>query len=208
MVDTVGDGSGSGTHGTISAVAERKGMELYDDNAPTVVYEGGTITFTATPDEDYRVKEWVVNGVVQPQTGNTLTLTPMEDLDVTVQYISGLPKVQFADPAHGTLTAKMGDYSIESGAAVSAPVTFTVVPDENYEVKCWKVNGVEQTGETGNTFTYSGADDCTVSVELWGVEQNVTLRTGNGGSATVTDPARYDETITITATPELSLIHI
>lgn len=202
VVDTVGDGSGSGTHGTISAVAERKGMELYDDNAPTVVYEGGTITFTATPDEDYRVKEWVVNGVVQPQTGNTLTLTPMEDLDVTVQYISGLPKVQFADPDHGTLTAKMGDYSIESGAAVSAPVTFTVVPDENYEVKCWKVNGVEQTGETGNTFTYSGADDCTVSVELWGVEQNVTLRTGNGGSATATDPARYDETITITATPE------
>lgn len=200
VVDTVGDGSG--THGTISAAAERKGMELYDDSKPSVVYEDGTITFTAKPDEGYRVKEWIVNGVVQPETGNTLTLTPMQDLNVTVQYTSGLPKVSFADPAHGTLTAKMGEYSIESGAAVSGPVTFTVVPDEHYEVKCWTVNGVEQPGETGNTFTYAATDDCTVAVELWGVEQQVTLRTGTGGTASATDPARYGETITITATPD------
>lgn len=200
VVDTVGDGSGA--HGTISAAAERKGMELYDDSKPSVVYEDGTITFTAKPDEGYRVKEWIVNGVVQPETGNTLTLTPMQDLNVTVQYTSGLPKVSFADPAHGTLTAKMGEYSIESGAAVSGPVTFTVVPDEHYEVKCWTVNGVEQPGETGNTFTYAATDDCTVAVELWGVEQQVTLRTGTGGTASATDPARYGETITITATPD------
>ncbi|OUN13486.1 InlB B-repeat-containing protein [Flavonifractor sp. An9] len=200
VVDTVGDGSG--THGTISAAAERKGMKLYDDSKPSVVYEDGTITFTAAPDEGYRVKEWIVNGVVQPETGNTLTLTPMQDLNVTVQYTSGLPKVSFADPAHGTLTAKMGEYSIESGAAVSGPVTFTVVPDEHYEVKCWTVNGVEQPGETGNTFTYAATDDCTVAVELWGVEQQVTLRTGTGGTASATDPARYGETITITATPD------
>lgn len=200
VVDTFGDGSG--THGTVSAVAERKGMALYHDNAPSVVYEGGTITFTAAPDEGYRVKEWIVNGVVQPETGKTLTLTPTEDLNVTVQYISGLPEVHFADPAHGKLTAKMGEYSIESGAAVSDDVTFTVVPDENYEVKRWTVNGVEQPGETGNTFTYSASNDCTVAVELWGVEQDVTLQTGDGGAATVTDPARYGETITITATPE------
>ncbi|WP_140399831.1 InlB B-repeat-containing protein [Flavonifractor sp. An91] len=193
---------GSGTHGTISAAAERKGMELYDDSKPSVVYEDGTITFTAAPDEGYRVKEWIVNGVVQPETGNTLTLTPMQDLNVTVQYTSGLPKVSFADPAHGTLTAKMGEYSIESGAAVSGPVTFTVVPDEHYEVKCWTVNGVEQPGETGNTFTYAATDDCTVAVELWGMEQQVTLKTGTGGTASATDPARYGETITITATPD------
>lgn len=200
VVDTVGNGSG--THGTVSAAAERKGMTMYNDSRPSVVYEGGTITFTAKPDEGYRVKEWIVNGVVQPETGNTLTLTPMQDLNVTVQYTSGLPKVSFADPAHGTLTAKMGEYSIESGAAVSGPVTFTVVPDEHYEVKCWTVNGVEQPGETGNTFTYAATDDCTVAVELWGVEQQVTLRTGTGGTASATDPARYGETITITATPD------
>lgn len=204
VVDTVGDGSG--THGTVSAAAERKGMELYADNAPSVVYEGGTITFTAAPDEGYRVREWIVNGEVQSETGNTLTLTPMQDLNVTVQYTSGLPKVNFADPAHGTLTAKMGDYNIEPGAAVSGPVTFTVVPDENYEVKCWTVNGVEQSGATGNTFTYAPAADCTVAVELWGKEQEVTLECGDGGTASVTDPARYGETITITATPEAGYV--
>lgn len=204
VVDTVGDGSG--THGTVSAAAERKGMELYADNAPSVVYEGGTITFTAAPDEGYRVREWIVNGEVQSETGNTLTLTPMQDLNVTVQYTSGLPKVNFADPAHGTLTAKMGDYNIEPGAAVSSPVTFTVVPDENYEVKCWTVNGVEQSGATGNTFTYAPAADCTVAVELWGKEQEVTLECGDGGTASVTDPARYGETITITATPEAGYV--
>lgn len=204
VVDTVGDGSG--TNGTVSAVAERKGMALYHDENPSVVYEGGTITFTAAPDEGHRVKEWIVNGVVQPETGKTLTLTPTEDLNVTVQYISGLPEVHFADPAHGKLTAKMGEYSIESGAAVSDDVTFTVVPDENYEVKCWTVNGVEQPGKTGNTFTYAVSNDCTVAVELWGVKQDVTLQTGDGGNATVTDPARYGETITITATPDAGYV--
>ena len=204
VVDAVGDGSG--THGTVSAAAERKGMELYADNAPSVVYEGGTITFTAAPDEGYRVREWIVNGEVQSETGNTLTLTPMQDLNVTVQYTSGLPKVRFADPANGTLTAMMGDYSIETGAAVSAPVTFTVVPDGNYEVKCWTVNGVEQSGATGNTFTYEADSDCTVAVELWGKAQEVTLECGNGGTASVTDPARYGETITVTATPDAGYV--
>src|SRR5699024_4525466 len=98
-VDTVGDGSG--THGTVSAAAERKGMTLYADSDPSVVYEGGTITFTAAPDAGFRVKEWIVNGEKRPETGNTLTLTPSEDLTVTVQYTSELPKVSFADPAHG-----------------------------------------------------------------------------------------------------------
>ena len=203
-VDTVGDGSG--THGTISAAAERKGMDLYADNAPSVVYEGGTITFTAAPDAGYRVKEWIVNGKVQSETGNTLTLIPMEDLVVTVQYTSGLPKVSFADPAHGTLAAKMGDDTIGSSVAVSAPVTFTVVPDENYEVKCWTVNGVEQPGETGNTFTYEPTADCTVAVELWRVEQDVVVQTGAGGTAAATDPARYGQTITITATPDAGYV--
>ena len=201
VVDTVGDGSG--THGTVSAEAERKGMEQYADNAPDVVYKGGTITFTAVPDAGYRVKEWIVNGVVQSETGNTLTLTPMEDLVVTVQYISGLPKVSFADPAHGTLTAKMGSIDITTGAAVSAPVTFTVVPDENYEVKCWTVNGVEQSGETGNTFTYEPTADSTVAVELWGEEQNVTVQAGTGGSAEISpELVRYNEQVTLTAVPE------
>lgn len=204
VVDTTGDGTG--THGTVSAAAERKGMELYDDSAPEVVYEGGTITFTAAPEEGYRVKEWTVNGKVQSETGNTLTLTPMEDLNVTVQFASGLPKVSFADPAHGMLTARMGEYSIGSGAAVSGPVTFTAVPDENYEVKCWTVNGVEQTGETGNTFTYDASNDCTVAVELQGEEQDVILKTGSGGTAAVTDPARYGETVTVTATPDAGYV--
>ena len=130
----------------------------------------------------------------------------MEDLNVTVQFASGLPKVSFADPAHGTLTARMGEYSIGSGAAVSGPVTFTAVPDENYEVKCWTVNGVEQTGETGNTFTYDASDDCTVAVELQGEEQDVILKTGSGGTAAVTDPARYGETVTVTATPDAGYV--
>ena len=204
VVDTAGNGNG--THGTLSAAAERKGMALYEDNAPSVVYEGGTITFTAKPDNGYRVMEWKVNGKVQSETGNTLTLTPMEDLNVTVQYTSELPKVRFADPAHGKLTAKMGEYPIQSGAAVADAVTFTVVPDENYEVKCWTVNGVEQTGETGNTFTYKASGDCTVAVELWGKAQQVTLQTGTGGTAAATDPARYGETITITATPQTGYV--
>lgn len=204
VVDTVGDGSG--THGTVSAKAERKGMDLYADSAPGVVYEGGTITFTAAPDPGYRVKEWKVNGEIQAETGNTLTLTPMENLTVTVQYSSGLPKVSFADPAHGTLTAKMGEYDIRTGAAVSAPVTFTVAPDENYEVKCWTVNGAEQSGETGNTFTYDVTNDCAVAVVLQGEAQDVKVNAGTGGTASATDPARYGETITVTATPDAGYV--
>lgn len=210
VVETTGDG---GTNGTLTASVDRKGMEDYKVDpfaSGGSVYEGSTVTFTAAADSGYRVKAWKVDGEVytegsSPFLDNVLTL-PYKELtrEVTVQFELGDARIFFTEPAHGTLTAVSANTAFTSGGSSKTNVVFTVVPDENYEVKAWTVNGEAVENETGNEFTYKPTDkNVTIAVELQGVVLDVTAEEGEGGTVSgLPEKVRYGEEVTLTAAPD------
>lgn len=215
VVDTNGATEG-GKNGSLTASVDRKGMEDYkEDNftSGNEVYEGSTVTFTAAADRGYRVKEWKVGDKVytegsSPFLGNILTL-PYEELtgEVTVQFEQGHARIAFTQPAHGTLTAKSANTDFTSGGTSIKDIVFTVVPNENYEVKAWTVNGKAVENETGNQFTYKPTDNVTIAVELQGVVLEVTAKGGEGGTVSgLPEEVRYGEKVTLIATPSAGYV--
>ena len=214
VVDTNGEEKDGGTNGTLTAAVGAKSLSNGD---PAYVQE--TVTFTAAPDTDYRVKEWRLNGDVQENTGNTFDLLLTEDMaedgiTVTVQFMPKGDKLMFYSEGNGSIqdVAVAGiSYDFANGltAAEDAEVVITAAPDTGYEVKAWKVDGVTQVGQTDNTFTYvatgdTGADITVVFQSVaytvnWTAENGTVTAEGQTGS-----PAqiRGGETVTFTAEPD------
>jgi large repetitive protein len=88
-------------NGTIAATVD--GTAILNGQAVT---QGKTVAFTATPNSNYKVKDWNVNSNLQQnQTSNNFTLTLNESVNVTVSFIldEGENAVPLAnDDARGT----------------------------------------------------------------------------------------------------------
>lgn len=221
VVDTNGEEAG-GENGELKAAVDRNGIVGYqNDNFTTgnIVYEGSKITFTATPAEGYRVKEWQINdNIKQDYLEETLTLNP-EDITantkVTVQFTPIGDTATFSAGENGRITSvKLGGNEVtnfNSGFTLDpgATIEVTAEPVAGYEVEQWSVNGVKQS-ETGNTFTYTakttGSVGAAISVTFQPVKYSITWGGTNG---TVT-AAGYDgnsaeirggKALTFTATP-------
>lgn len=221
VVDTNGEEAG-GENGELKAAVDRNGIVGYqNDNFTTgnIVYEGSKITFTATPAEGYRVKEWQINdNIKQDYLEETLTLNP-EDITantkVTVQFTPIGDTATFSAGENGRITSvKLGGnevtnfnsgFTLEPGATIEV----TAEPVAGYEVEQWSVNGVKQS-ETGNTFTYTaktvGSVGAAISVTFqpvkyaitWGgTNGRVTAAGYDGSSAEI----RGGKALTFTATP-------
>ena len=204
VVDTNGDEAG-GTNGTLTAIAERKGKEYPGFETGNHVYAGSTVTFTATPDEGYRVKEWRVGTEVYRPDGSTtdfieerLTLDAVEAAKgVTVQFTPIGNKVIIQAEGQGTITSarvglteQLGNISegfvLQGGSAV----TITAAPSQGYEVMHWIVNGKIVPGtENQNRYTYSAETNSSGAL-IKAVFQpvNYTVRwSGENGTVTKTD---------------------
>ncbi len=173
VVDTTGGEAGGG-HGTLTASAERKGMDAYrqDAFAGGTVAQGSTVTFTAQPEEGYRIQEWRVNGALWQMDGTdyigtTLTLERIDaDTEVTVQFAEVGNKLTVSAGNHGGIASAMVGSTdqvnnIESGFTLvpGASVTITAQPDPGYEVDQWVINGSAVEGASGDTFTYTAETD-------------------------------------------------
>ena len=74
-----------GGNGTLKATVD--GSEI---NSGNTVEHGKTVTFTATPDAGYTVKEWKADGAaVTGSTSNTYTCTVTKALTVKVSFLAG-----------------------------------------------------------------------------------------------------------------------
>lgn len=223
VVDTNGQTDG-GQNGTLTATAERKGMENYKTayehfQSESIVYAGSTVTFTAAPDDGYRVKEWQVDGVpyTDARTNTSLTLTPTRDTNVTVQFMEIGSKVTVrAQDNNGSITsAKVENDNVNYTGGFTlmekAQVVITAEPKQGFVVDQWSINGTPaQTG--GNSFTYTAqtADigaDITVSFRQidypvsWSTDHGTVTAAGaaieyTGNSANI----RGGTTVTFTAT--------
>ncbi len=209
VVETTGAG---GTYGSLTAAVERKGINTYTkpDFIGGSIYRDSSVTFTAVADPGYRVKEWTIGGEVYTAgddafIGNILTL-PYEVLtgEVTVQFELGNARIVFTNPDHGTLTAVSAGLGFTSGGSSGAEVVFTLTPDENYEVKAWKVNGGIVEGETDTEFVYTpDGTNVTIAAELQGVVLEITAEAGSGGTVSgLPEEVRYGEEVILTAVPD------
>lgn len=223
VVDTNGQTDG-GQNGTLAATAERKGMENYKAayakfKNGDIVYAGSTVTFTAAPADGYRVKEWQVGG--QPYTAagtnTSLTLTPTEDTNVTVQFmeIGSKVTVRTQDNNGSIVSAKVEQQDVNYTGGFTlmekAQVVITAKPKQGFVVDQWSINGTPAQTD-GNSFTYTAktADtgaDITVSFRQidypvsWSTDHGTVTAAGaavnyTGDSANI----RGGTTVTFTAT--------
>ena len=141
-----------GTGGTLKAKADGVAET---DKSPITVEEGKTVTFTAEPSTNYKVKEWKVDGaVVANNKTNTYTHTVTKAVTIKVSFESNgttpTPKpkhtITFSvDGANGTLKAKAEGVAETEKSPISVEegktVTFTAKANSGYRVKAWTLDG-------------------------------------------------------------------
>lgn len=190
--------AGESANGTLTAQADRKQMEAYKNSkldSGKEVYAGSKVTFTATPDEDYSVQEWRVNGKVLEDgikvTDSVLTISDIsEAYTVTVQFKKSGSDTTITAGANGKIVSAVAGKvdqiaNIEAGfvLASGATVDITAQPDTGYKVGCWKVNGKVVDGQTGNTYTYTADEKGTgaaITVQFVQIDYAVSWSAVNG----------------------------
>lgn len=130
----------------------------------TKVAEGTDIEFTATPDENYQVKQWKINGNVITQdleggiyliTTHNYTLENITtDTTVTVEFEEKEKQLlkYSVIGGHGTLEA---DFENNTEIYMNTEVTFTAIPDEGYQVKEWSNNIFGVVWGKSNTYKFN-----------------------------------------------------
>lgn len=156
--------------------AESDGQPLTSGDAASLELP---VTFYAGPEEGYRVKQWIVNGVVQDEISSMFVINTLESkIHVQVEFMeipAGTFMVNFYPvEGNGSLTASIDGEEILNGASVNAgsDILFTALPDEGFNVITWMLNGniIENENNepfTGPEFLYENLDsDINVTVEF------------------------------------------
>ena len=170
-----------------------------NEGSSVSVVGGSELVFKATPASGYMVKEWTVNGVVQDNLSNTLTIDKLtENTTVTVEFE---PLVLRAIPASGTdytitnIIKNPEDYGGENEIRDRGDVTFKVVPE----------SGKTIASLTPSAGTATRNDDGSYTVTVKNVTANITLTanvtagiplTVNGGANGTLTVKRGDQILT------------
>ena len=192
----------AGSGGTISVPG--------GENGSVTVSHGGSITFTAAPDQYYHVNEWMVDG--EPVTEGvsadrtTLTLTNVTAAHTIAVSFTGAVRydVNYAvEGSGGTVSATASGESIASDTTVQvlggSKLVFTAAPEEGYMVAQWTVNGEEVTrgnmAAYGMTSPYQNTltvENLTIAltVRVFFEVYNGYLIPENGAGYTITDVVR------------------
>lgn len=137
--------------GNVSATLDDEDIESGD-----LVLRYSQINFTATPDEDYEVKEWKNNGTISGNYINDFIIESLDDeANVTVEFQTSKLNVNFGVVSEfGTISAIVDEEEIESGDLVfrRSKIIFTAHPNEGYEVKEWRNNNLLINGNNTNEY--------------------------------------------------------
>lgn len=166
-----------GANGTLTAQAG------YGDALQTIdasstsgiqVAKGKKVVLTVTPGTDYMVEKWTVNGTVQDNLSNTLTIENLnENTTVAVAFET---LVLHSVPQSGTgytvtVVEKIpNDYGNENQIRERGTVTFTVSPESGKYLTALKVNGT----------------DCLTEIRNDGETNKLTVVNNQNGSYTIT----------------------
>ena len=106
------------------------------------VYSGGTVTFTAIPENGWELSAWE-GGAGCPPADWECVLTANDDLRVTARF-SPAPRIEYAsdpsDESGGRVTIAGADGSAdgEDFAYSGGMVTFTAIPENGWELSAWE----------------------------------------------------------------------
>ena len=189
---------GTPPNGTLRATVD--GSEI---NSGNKVEYGKTVSFTATPDAGYTVKEWKADGVaVTGSTSNTYTCTVTKALTVKVSFLAGGASYtvkHYQEKIDGGYPAEPAESENQNGTVgANAAYTAKNYTGFTYKSALTKVNGTVQTEGTIN------ADSSTV-VELYYERNtvNVTFKLagGNvsGNTADIIKTGKYGTALTVPA---------
>jgi len=206
----------AGDNGIISATVDDATI-----TSPTDIHVGSTIVFTATPDTDFQVTEWLVNGLQVAVNQLTFTFTMIgEPTHIRVEF-SAMPThaVTFdTENGNGVITATANGVPIVSGSSVvqDSTIVFTAIPFAGTRVRQWTINGTVVPDNTTNTLIYGNiTGSITVIVYFEPIPANLPIVTfeviegegtinaaiaGNGGSEIISgDSVEMGYTIIFTA---------
>ncbi len=195
-----------GENGTISATVNEEPITSGD-----IVVNGEDIVFTATPDANYQVKEWIVNGdVVTDFIDADFTYASIEeDVNVTVEFEHITHEVLFdVVGENGTIEATVNEVAITTGDMVmqGVDVLFTAIPDDGYIVKSWTVNSTVQGGLTDLEYLHENVQEpLTVAVEF---EVDITNVPSEALSNLYAYPNPFTNQITISNTENVQRVVI
>ena len=180
--------------------------------SPSMVEEGKTLIFKATPNGDYKVEKWLVNNKEKlGEKGPSIEVKLEKDLSVKVIFekIIKTHKVTFevSNKEGGSLSA-----SIKGGGALTTSpsmveegktVVFNAKPNADYKVEKWLINDKEKTDEKDKTSIEVKVEK---ELDVKVVFKNDSPQThqltfevdGEGGSITAED---YDDGTPITSSP-------
>ena len=158
--------------------------------------DGVSVQLTAEPDEGYEVESWLVNGkAVSGERGTTFTYDA-DGSGARIAVTFRAVKYSVSWSAENGAVKAAGYSGSSASIRGGTSVTFTAVPDDGYVVGGWAVNGKNQSGQTGSTFTWTVPAGAAEGTEY---EIEAILVGGTYGVA-VTDPAHG----TISAEPDVT----
>ena len=163
----------------------------------TSISENTDVYLMLTPEPDYTIKHWLVDGVEQaansdPEKQNILEFTITKDMSVTAVLNKPAPRegdylITMEREGEGKLRATdSDDKPVRSGDKVAKDlkITFKATPTDGYEVDKWFVNGKENTenaGEETLELTISEATSVKVVFKKI-IKHTITFSAGENGS--------------------------
>ena len=162
------------------------------ETSPINVEEGKTVTFTAEPSANYKVKEWKVgNTVVTGNTSNTYTHTVTKAVTVKVSFEAIPPTkytITFTQTEHGKVTASPA-IPADGKVAKDTEITFTAKADTGYKIGKWTVTGSVLEAGTGTdvieTAKVKITADTTISVSFEAIPKHAITFSVEGGNGTL-----------------------
>ena len=148
------------------------------------VEKGKKVVLRVTPKTDYMVEKWTVNGTVQDNLSNTLTIENLsENTEVEVAFE---PLVLYSIPQSGTgytvtVVEKIpNDYGNENQIRERGTVTFTVSPESGKHLTALKVNGTDclteiRNDDKTNKLTVVNNQNGSYTVTIANVTNNIAL---------------------------------
>ena len=163
-------------NGTLKAVLD--GGDIASGNE---VEEGKTVTFTAVPSANYKVKEWKLDGTaIEGNKTNTYTHTVKKPVTITVSFEANsnppnppTPQTKYTvtltQTEHGTVTASP-EIPEDKQVLKDTLITFTAKADDGYKIGTWTVSpssAIQSGGNKGEaTAKVKITADTTVSVSF------------------------------------------
>lgn len=192
-----------GENGTVATKYNYEDFSDYNNEVPItgtgrafMVDNGTNFTFICKPNDGYKVSVTGAEAVENEDNTYRVVITKDTVIDVAFQTQnaeSTTHKLTFASVADGSVTARVGDTEITSGAEVEAGkiVKLTCTPNEGYEVDT--VNDGSKNIEVNPDGTYTvimGYNDIAVTVTFKPktaeptMDRTLTINVGNHGTVT------------------------